>query len=240
MASLDSDIWILKNSEIAPRKLHALGVVNYRWNAAEVGLKSLLAGVSRFEFTRLWTIIHDIGDMTACAAIIEILDASPPPEPLDDAIRLGLKLYERNRANRNQLTHFGPGMVVGADLTRMKGPRFDPQPLPDSTSDIRRVADDMRRLLNYFSMLLEVVYARQYSQKTGGTLPPLPEPIPLPELLASPRRQRPPDQQDEPDRASAEHAKKNARPPSVLRLTEEEWIAKYRKEGRPLPEKGGD
>ncbi|WP_140977808.1 hypothetical protein [Bradyrhizobium guangdongense] len=26
------------------------------------------------------------------------------------------------------------------------------------------------------------------------------------------------------------------RPPSVLRLTEEEWIAKYRKEGRPLPD----
>jgi hypothetical protein len=26
------------------------------------------------------------------------------------------------------------------------------------------------------------------------------------------------------------------RPPSILRLTEEEWLAKYRKEGRPLPD----
>ncbi|MGY3358471.1 hypothetical protein ACVWZK_005134 [Bradyrhizobium sp. GM0.4] len=232
------DKWITENSQISAEKLHALGVVNYRWNCADVALKSLLAGVARFEFIRLWTIIHDLGDLTASAAILEILYSTPQPEPVDKAIRLGLKLYEQNRVNRNQLTHFGPGMRIDADLTRMKGPRFNPQALPDSIADIRRVADDMGRLLDYFSKLITVVYARQYSLKSGGILPPLPEPIALPELLVKPRPQESPTQRGEPDTAQPGR-EESTRAPSRPRLTEEEWLAKYRTEGRPLPDGAG-
>jgi hypothetical protein len=224
------DPWISSNSQIAPQKLHALGVMNYRWNIADASLKSMLVQLSKADFSTIWAIIHEMGDIAIASAITEILISSNAPKPIKDAIAHGLKVYERNRINRNQLTHFLPTSLVGSDLARLKGPRFDPQPLPDDIGDLRRVADEIGGLLTYFGKLLSVIASRQYSLKLGGSFLQLPDTIPLPELLVSLHPQKRPEQHGEPEEDGAGN-----RPPSVLRLTEEEWIAKYRKEGRPFP-----
>jgi hypothetical protein len=224
------DPWIAANSEIAAAKLHALGVINYRWNTADVSLKSLLIGLTGAEFFKIWAIIHEMGDRAISTAASEIMLWSNIPQPVVTATEFGLKLYDANRINRNQLTHFAPAQIAGSDLARLKGPRFHPQPFPDSIEDLRRVASDMADLLNYFSKLITVVYSRQYSQKPGGTLPPLPDIIPLPEMVWRPPPPNAQAQSGEPDKAPTE------RSASVLRLTEEEWLAKYRKEGRPIPD----
>lgn len=177
------DTWIETNSQIAAEKLHALGVITYRWNIADASLKTILIQLTRADFSIIWAIIHEMGDIAIGSAIAEILTASNIPKPMSEAITHGLKLYERNRINRNQLTHFLPTALVGSDLARLKGPRFDPQPLPDNVSDLRRVADNIGDLLVYFGKLLTAVSSRQYSLKSGGVLPQLPDIIPLPDLL---------------------------------------------------------
>jgi hypothetical protein len=224
------DAWIVRNSIIAPEKLHALGVMTFRWNVAEASLKVLLINIAQVEFAVIWAIIHNLGNESISESITELLKRANLPEPVTKAIEHGLKLFDANRINRNQLTHFIPTALVGSDFARLKGPSFDPQPLPDDISDLRRVGDDIGRLQTYMGKLLAIVSSRQYSLKPGGVLPPLPDIIPLPDRLWKPPPPNPGERSGEPDKDSAE------RPPSVLRLTEEDWIAKYRKEGRPLPD----
>jgi hypothetical protein len=224
------DTWIVRNSTVAPEKLHALGVMTFRWNVAEASLKVLLINIAKVDFAVIWAIIHNLGNESISESIAELLKKANLPEPVTTAIEHGLKLFDANRINRNQLTHFLPTALVESDFARLKGPSFDPQPLPDSVGDLRRVADDIGRLQVYFGALLGIVASRQYSLKPGGILPKLPDPIPLPEKLWKPPPPSGQGQSGGPDKAPAERA------PSVLRLTEEDWIAKYRKEGRPLPD----
>jgi hypothetical protein len=223
-----TDTWIATNSAIAPEKLHALGVMTFRWNIVEASLKVLLISLAKVDFAVIWAIIHSLGN----ESISELLKKENLPEPVTKTIEHGLKLFDANRINRNQLTHFLPTALVKSDFARLKGPSFDPKPLPDNVSDLRRVADDIGRLQVYLGALLSVVSTRQYSLKPGGTLPSLPELIPLPEMLWKPRLPNDPEQNGWPDKDGAA----GKRPPSVVRLTEEDWIAKYRKEGRPLPD----
>jgi hypothetical protein len=49
------------------------------------------------------------------------------PLPNSHASKFGLKLYDANRINRNQLIHFAPSSLAGNDMTRLKGPRFNPE-----------------------------------------------------------------------------------------------------------------
>jgi hypothetical protein len=41
--ALGNDAWIMANSEIDPQRLHALGVITFRWNMSEQLLFSLFA-----------------------------------------------------------------------------------------------------------------------------------------------------------------------------------------------------
>jgi hypothetical protein len=191
------DAWITLNSEIAPEKLHALGVVTYRWNACEVALKSLLVGLTGAEFFNIWAIIHEMGDVAISSAAREILLWSKFPEPVVKAVEFGFKLYEANRINRNQLTHFIPAYVEGSDIARLKGPRFKPETFSDSTEDLRRVADDILELENYLSAVITNVYA---PRNPGAILPPLPGIIPLPERLWKPPPPNPPKRKEQPDK----------------------------------------
>lgn len=186
MSDFKDDKWVVENSQIAAEKLHALGVVAFRWNSAEISLRSTLILLLRLNWNVAWSVIHEMGDMALMVSIREIIESNPVPKEVAETIEHGLKLYDANRLNRNQLTHFLPAALVGSDLTRMKGPRFDPQPFPDSVGDLRRVADDLADLLEYFGKLLTIMHSRQYSQKPGGLLPPLPDKVPLPERLWKP------------------------------------------------------
>jgi hypothetical protein len=199
--TLKDDTWIAANSQIAPEKLHALGVVSYRWNIAEASLKSLLIAVTRSDFAIIWAIIHDIGDVAISTSITEILGKTAWPKPVADAILHGLKLYEANRINRNQLTHYLPSSFVGVDLARLKGPDFNPEPIPNDVTDLRRVADDIGRLLEYIGTIISIIYSRQYAGNANAILPPLPDTIPLPERLWKPPPPNPQGRKGSPGKA---------------------------------------
>jgi hypothetical protein len=226
------DPWIAENSPMPAEKLHALGVVSYHWNTAEIGLKVILVTLMRLELATLWPLIHEMGDISVSDAIEEVVSASKMPQPVVDAILHGLKVYEANRLNRNQLTHFVPAVFTDEGLSRVKGPKFDPKPFLDSVDDLRRVADEIKVLIKYFDAVLAVIQTRRFSLKESGLFRSLPDIIPVPERLWKPLPPNPPERNGWPDKVQAEQP----RPPSAPRLTEEEWLAKYRKEGRPLPD----
>jgi hypothetical protein len=194
------DTWINDNSQIAAEKLHALGVIAYRWNTAEIALKSLLIGIAKVDFPKLWTIIHETGDVAITTAIIEMTRQNPLPFQLQERVEHGLKLYDANRINRNQLTHFMPAALEGSDLARLKGPTWNPEPFPDKIEDLRRVADDVGRLLDYFSALITIVYAQHLPRPkpNEAILLRLPDIIPLPERLWKPLPPNPPKPKGQP------------------------------------------
>lgn len=99
MTTISDDPWISKSSQIAPENLHALGVINYRWNIADFSLKAILAQLSSVNFGLMWAIIHEMGDLAIVSAITEILSLSNIPEPVKGSVVQGLKLYDRNRIN---------------------------------------------------------------------------------------------------------------------------------------------
>jgi hypothetical protein len=197
------DAWIARNSMISPEKLHALGVITFRWNVAEASLKVLLINIAQVDFAAIWAIIHNLGNEAISESITELLKKANLPEPVTKAILHGLKLFDANRINRNQLTHILPTALVSSDFARLKGPSFNPEPLPDDVSDLRRVADDIGRLQKYMGALLGIVASRQYSLKPGGILPPLPDPIPLPERLWKPPPASPPKRKEPPGKGPA-------------------------------------
>ena len=108
------------------------------------------------------------------------------PPIMIDAIEHCLKVYDINRLNRNQLTHFLPSAFTNSDLARLKGPRFDPQPIPDTLEDMRRVADEVILLVNYLGGIVNLINKRQVSEKPDRILPSLPDKPPLPERLWKP------------------------------------------------------
>jgi hypothetical protein len=199
--SFEEDPWIAKNSQIAPEKLHALGVVAFRWNLAEFALKSLLIAVSDFEFFKIWAIIHEVGDLAISASILEIIEHKSFSTPIHDAIEHALKLYDANRINRNQLTHFVPLPLEESDLARMKGPNWNPQPFSDSVQDLRRVAEDIFNLFNYLVALNQILYAADHTVKpitSSEQSPPVPDTIPLPERLWKPLPPNPQKRKEQP------------------------------------------
>lgn len=201
MPPLDDDAWITANSQIAPEKLHALGVVNFRWNSAEFGLRTLLILVSRMPTDTAWAIIHDMGDIALSNSIRQIVKTGHLPDDLKEAIRYGLDIYDICRLNRNHLTHFVPSALRGSDLPRVKGPVFEPQPIADSLEDIRRVAKEVEELLGYLSGLLNVLAWRLYNSlqpQSAEAVPPLPDRPPPPSRLWKPPPPDRPAQQSRP------------------------------------------
>lgn len=199
MPPLADDPWIAANSPIAPEKLHALGVVNFRWQSAEFGLRALLILASGMRTDTAWAIIHNMGDIALSTAIEQIVETSKLPDDLKEAIDYALKIYDINRLNRNQLTHFLPSAIRGSDLSRMRGPSYDPQPIADSLEDIRRVAKDIWELLGYLTGLLNVLAWRLYRSLHPHPMEPMP---PLPDRPALPESVWKPPQPDRSKRQS--------------------------------------
>jgi hypothetical protein len=196
---LSDDPWIAKNSQIAAEKLHALGVINYRWNLAELALKVIFSQIAGIPFARMWAIAHDMGDAAISAAMAELLEMLHAAKGPKNAILHGLELYDINRVNRNQLTHYLPAALVGSDFTRLKGPKFDPKPFSDDLKDLRRVADDLEALLKYFSQLTNAITDLQAPPR-GRERHSLPDRLPLPEKLWKPPQTKPQGSKARPDK----------------------------------------
>jgi hypothetical protein len=187
--ALAEDPWITENSPIPAERLHALGAISYYWNGAEIGLKIILSTIMSIPLADLWPLIHEMGDVAICAAIRENLIKPTIPKDVCERILNLLDVYEINRINRNQLVHFLPGAFKESDLGRMKGPRFDPQPIPDTINDIRRVANEIRAMSDQIGKLHMVIHGRSYTvpgSPNALRFPLLPDRLPLPERLWKP------------------------------------------------------
>lgn len=175
------DPWIKEHSPIAPEKLHALGVVNFRWNAADIGLKTLHVVLTGKRWSDAWPDVHNESSITLCKEITAAVLSDQYDQRVKDAAVRAVAIYDVCRINRNQLSHFLPNGQVGSDLTRLKGPTFDPKPFPDSIQDIRRIAEDIEALLNYLSAVINHLIALNYFPATEP--PQLPDKPPAPTML---------------------------------------------------------
>lgn len=191
------DPWILEHSPIAPSKLHALGAITLFWNQCEMGLFLIFAGATKIDSNVSFALTHEMGDVTVCNRIREILELTDHSDGVKNMVIHVLKVYDINRQNRNQLTHFmpGPGDSGMMQFWRQKGPKLEPQPLPCELKDIRRVATEILAL----SRNLVEIGMYFLNHPYGNVRRPLPEKLPLPDKLWKPpppdrskrKRQRP-------------------------------------------------
>jgi hypothetical protein len=224
--ALADDEWVQKFSPIESEKLHALGLITFMWNACEYKLFEMFHLVYGITPEFAWVLVHDLGDISISNRITAFLEKIVPnPKAVErqsEVIQNALKAYDICRQNRNQFTHFSlehdlKAMKVHM-LRQQKGPHLERIPFPTDISDMRRVAQEIVGLNGQIDAINK--HLRTY----GADQPaPLPDIVVLPEYLWKPAPQNEP-------------APQPLRPPSALRLTEEEWLAKYRKEGRSLPQ----
>ena len=147
MTNLDSsDPWIAANSPLPADKLHAIGVIAFRWNRCELGLFLLLSAVAKLPRRDVWAMTHDLGDMAMCDRVRTFaLFRGYHPDGMT-LISNALTIYDRCRQNRNSIIHAWT-ISVGRDppLARKskKGSDPEPIPLPSAISELRRVADEI-------------------------------------------------------------------------------------------------
>jgi len=185
--SAADDLWVKKQG-IDFRFLHALGAINFVWNACEHGLLPLFCIASNTSLDRAQLIVHDLGDTTICDKIRSLLTLHPEYSGQEkQMIFSALDAYDINRLNRNQLSHFSPNLEESEiKLFRRKGPELMKDAFPSDLATIRRVADDIARLTGYFGVL-----SKYFLAKAKGR-----EPGPLPGIIHAPERLWKPPQQD--------------------------------------------
>jgi hypothetical protein len=227
------DPWIEKNSIIDPERLHALGVVTVFWNHSERMLFFLFCFVCKFTPKFGWVIAHDMGAISLIERITELLKIRPLANDEQELLVNALKIYEICRQNRNLLTHFTVNRSKEADdefvFLRTKGPSAAPKQFPSSLEDIRRVAFEIQTFSVYLHKIWKALIHREVDKST-----PLPPIIALPELLWKPPL--PTDANTQLQQKSFQESQHEARPPSTLRLTREEWAAKDAKDARSAAE----
>jgi hypothetical protein len=196
--ALSDDPWIAENSTIDPERLHALGMITLWWNHCERNLFHIFHVVFNLRPKVAWVIAHDIGDMSLCEKIKEMLKIKSPDDDVAEVLTYYLKAYDACRINRNTLTHFtgsisraAPDDLSKITFVRMKGPSGQQNPLPSSLEDIRRVAHETRVFALHSWKLYKALAARAEG-KQASLPPPIapPEPLwkPPPPTVPKPRR----------------------------------------------------
>ena len=187
MTNLDSsDPWIAANSPLPADKLHAIGVIAFRWNRCELGLFLLLSAVAKLPRRDVWAMTHDLGDMAMCDRVRTFaLFRGYHPDGMT-LISNALTIYDRCRQNRNSIIHAWT-ISVGRDppLARKskKGSDPEPIPLPSAISELRRVAEEIGDLETRLWLLDRLLQDRMMDGPHT-----LPEILPLPEILLKPPR----------------------------------------------------
>src|ERR1700677_4623263 len=104
--ALSDDPWIARHSIIDPERLHALGIITLQWNHCERNLWLIFSVVFSLNRRVAWIIGHDIGDISLCEKIREMIKAVKPDPDVAAVLEAYLKTYDACRVNRNTLTHF--------------------------------------------------------------------------------------------------------------------------------------
>jgi hypothetical protein len=235
MTDLTADAWISSNSEIAPERLHAIGVVSFQWNHCEFWLFQLFCGIAELSDKKAWALVYDLGDVAISTRINVLMQTRGFHANALILIKNALEFYDRCRQNRNSIVHAwtqGSGHWVkmvrkGKDPSKMPSEQF-----PCELEDVRRVAVEIQWLSRRLWIL-----ACLYEDGSFARAMPSPRTLPLPDVLWKPLL--PPNIESLHPPKSSQASPRRGRSPSVLRLTREEWAAKDRKEGRS-PETGAE
>jgi hypothetical protein len=186
--ALSDDPWIKRHSMIDPERLHALGIITQQWNHCERNLWLIFSVVFSLHRRVAWIIGHDIGDISLCEKIKEMIKVVQPNPEVATVLGAYLKVYDACRVNRNTLTHFTsatnpttPDDLMNAVFLRRKGPSGQPNELPSTLTDVRRVAEEVQALTIYSWKLYKALLAR--SEGKQAELPPT---IVPPDLLWKP------------------------------------------------------
>jgi hypothetical protein len=199
--SLATDPWIKANSEIEAQRLHALGVIVFRWNLSEQKLFHLFWALLDRPESEVVALAHEVNDIGLAVRIRALaIGRLSANAKLCDAIENALDVFEVCRQNRNQLAHFYPVLGVPALEKRPDYlPAWDFQrrernpfaviklPFPNATSDVRRVAKDIQRL-NVALLAIALLVDREFHPDRGWPAPPLPRKLNVPEFLWKPPR----------------------------------------------------
>jgi hypothetical protein len=161
---LTDDPWIAANSPIEPEKLHAIGVITYKWNTCEIGIRILLDCISNRNIDVTWTETHDIRSSQLMKRVEKTIVASHHKTHVKEAVLHAVKLYDVNRVNRNQLSHFLPGASkMGMEIRNNKTPDFsaifDAPVVRSELSDIRLVAAEIQALITYLEGMINYFFA---------------------------------------------------------------------------------
>jgi hypothetical protein len=148
------DTWLGLHSPISAKKLHALGYMTYMWNACEHQLFTLFCVVMDISEKDGWALAYDLGNIAIMTRIKVISSVRYKHQAsILELIQNCLEVYEVCRQNRNQLTHFTVAGYLSDEPNLFRKSRnaetMEPLPFPDKLSDLRRVANDIRRL-SYF------------------------------------------------------------------------------------------
>jgi hypothetical protein len=195
--SLGRDPWIKANSEIEAQRLHALGVIAFRWNLSEQKLLHLFAALLDCPESEYIALAHELNDIALMVRIRALAANRLKDDPkLHDAITNVLEVFEVCRQNRNQFVHFyivlagrRSGYLAAWDFERKeRNPyKFVKAPFPNTVKDLRRVAKDIARL-NLNLRAISFLVDRKYHPERGWPAPPLPKELSVPEFLWKPPR----------------------------------------------------
>lgn len=181
-----TDRWIEAHSPIEPERLHALGYMNVRWNSCELAFKAIYSFSTRKNFAESWTLSQERRYRQLCKEIRTFFTESQNTEDVKKSVLFALTLFDVNRRNRNQLTHYLFGTTKeGRVLWNSENPSyaaiFDQQPVPSDLKSIRSVCEQLDELLIYASGIVGFFSNRHL----GGFFEP---PPPLPDKPALPKR----------------------------------------------------
>jgi hypothetical protein len=113
--SLATDPWIKANSEIEAQRLHALGVIVFRWNLSEQKLFHLFWALLDRPESEVVALGHEVNDIGLAARIRALaIGRLSANAKLCDAIENAIDVFEVCRQNRNQLAHFYPVLAFAA------------------------------------------------------------------------------------------------------------------------------
>jgi len=197
------DTWTIVNSDVDPRKLHALGVISYRWNICEQLLLGLFVDILDCPNKgEAHVLAHELGAL-ALITRIKFLASTRfnADQALVAAIANALEAYEACRQNRNQLTHFSISLQLGKEggfhLARRSRKPEPPVTMPfsEDVKDLRRVAKEIRRLNLNFKAISRYVKRKRDPEETTQ---PLPKILSVPELLWKPPPQAPKERKRQP------------------------------------------
>jgi hypothetical protein len=200
MSELDRDRWILAHSPIEAKKLHAIGYISLRWNTCELWLRVLLACVIGEDFAKIWTENHDSRTSDIAKKIRNVVSKSRNSAAVKEAMIYALDLYDINRLNRNQFTHFVvSGTKNGLELRNNKNSSWDQifklPAIRAELADIRRVAEEIDTMSCHLAGLFNCFSAGVLVQEPSlPDKPPRPQRVWIPPQVPSNRRRRSPRQ----------------------------------------------